>query len=342
MMPSRGLLLPAIALLFLLALLAGLLLGPARIAPAGLWAALADALHLAPLPEAYRRDAAILAAIRLPRALMAAMIGAGLGIAGAVMQGLFRNPLADPGLIGVSAGAALAAVACIVFGGSLAAGTLGLWLLPVVAFLGGLAATSCILMLGHGSGGMGIATLLLAGIAVNALCSAGTGLLVFMADERQVRDITFWTLGSLAGARMEQVPVAIVLILLPGLALLPMARPLNALLLGEAEAFHLGLRVEAVKRLAIALAAITVSAGVALTGLVAFVGLVVPHLVRLAGGSDHRLLLPGSALLGAALLLLADLAARSLAAPSELPLGVVTALLGAPFFLWLLRRSRIA
>ncbi|PZP41952.1 MAG: iron ABC transporter [Azospirillum brasilense] len=341
-MPPRGLLLPAVALLFLLALLAGLLLGPARIAPAGLWAALADALHLAPLPEAYRRDAAILAAIRLPRALMAAMIGAGLGIAGAVMQGLFRNPLADPGLIGVSAGAALAAVACIVFGGSLAAGTLGLWLLPVVAFLGGLAATSCILMLGHRSGAMGIATLLLAGIAVNALCSAGTGLLVFMADERQVRDITFWTLGSLAGARMEQVPVSIALILLPGLALLPMARPLNALLLGEAEAFHLGLRVEAVKRLAIALAAITVSAGVALTGLVAFVGLVVPHLVRLAGGSDHRLLLPGSALLGAALLLLADLAARSLAAPSELPLGVVTALLGAPFFLWLLRRSRIA
>lgn len=338
--PLRPLL--ACLALFLLALLAALLLGPARVGAAGLLASLADALHLAPLPQAYRRDAAILAAIRLPRAGLAAMIGAGLGVAGAVMQGLFRNPLADPALIGVSAGAALAAVSCIVFGGALAGSALGLWLLPVAAFLGGLGATLLIALLARRGGAMGVATLLLAGIAVNALCSAGTGLLIFLADEHQARDITFWTLGSLAGARAGQLPVAALLILLPSLALLLLARPLNALVLGEAEAFHLGLRVETTKRAAILLSAITVSAGVALAGLVAFIGLVVPHLLRLAGGSDHRLVLPGSALLGAALLLLADLAARSLAPPAELPLGVVTALLGAPFFLWLLRRSPAA
>lgn len=342
LMPSEKLLLPTCVGLLALATLGALAVGPARVTPGGLLAVAADVLYLAPLPDAHRRDAAILMAIRIPRALMAATVGAGLGIAGAVMQGLFRNPLADPGLIGVSAGAALAAVACIVFLGPLAAGALGLWLLPLAAFGGGLGATALILVLARRSGTTAAATLLLAGIAVNALCGAGTGLLVFMADERMVRDITFWTLGSLAGARMEQVPVAAALVMVPALALLILARPLNALLLGEAEAFHLGVRVDAVKLTAIVLSAVTVSAGVAMTGLVAFVGLVVPHLLRLSGGGDHRVLLPGSALLGASLLLLADLAARSLAAPSELPLGVVTALLGAPFFLWLLRRSQLA
>jgi iron complex transport system permease protein len=161
--------------------------------------------------------------------------------------------------------------------------------------------------------------------------------LIFLADDRQVRDITFWTLGSLAGARWAQVPVVAVLVGLPAFALCALARPLNALLLGEAEAFHLGTRVEAVKRLAVVLAAIAVAAGVGFTGLIGFVGLVVPHLVRLGFGADHRMVLPGSALLGGALLVLADLAARSLAAPAELPVGVVTALIGAPFFLWLLR-----
>lgn len=325
----------------LLALLAGVLLGPAGITSAGLVATLADALGLAALPVEHAGDAAVLGVVRAPRVLLAALVGAGLGMAGATMQGLFRNPLADPGLIGVSAGAALAAVAAIVLGPGLfgrAAGLHGLWLLPLTAFAGGLGATLLIAWLATREGVTGVATLLLAGIAVNALCGALTGLMIFAADDRQLRDITFWTLGSLGGARWEQVPVAAALIGLPALLLLRLARPLNALALGEREAFHLGTRVETVKRGAVVLAAIAVSTGVSMSGLIGFVGLVVPHLVRLGVGADHRLVLPGAALLGAALMVLADLAARSLVAPAELPVGVVTALLGAPFFLWLLRR----
>lgn len=328
-------------LLLLAALLAGVLLGPARVTPAGLLATLADWLGWMPLPAEHAREAAILGVVRAPRVLLAAMLGAGLAVAGAVMQGLFRNPLADPGLIGVSSGAALAAVAAIVVGPGLfggRAGALGLWLLPMAAFVGGLAATLIITRLATREGVTGVATLLLAGVAVNALCGALTGLLIFMADDRQVRDITFWTLGSLSGTRWAQLPVAAVLVLLPSLLMLPLARALNALTLGEREAFHLGLRVERAKRVALALAAIAVSAGVALAGLIGFVGLVVPHLVRLMVGADHRLVLPGAALLGGSLMVLADLAARSLASPAELPVGVVTALIGAPFFLALLRR----
>ncbi|PZW46508.1 iron complex transport system permease protein [Humitalea rosea] len=335
--------LPVLALLVLAwVMLMALLLGPARVSPAGFWAVLADALGLAPLPAEFRRDAVVLGVIRGPRVVLGALVGAGLAAAGTAMQGLFRNPLADPGLIGVSAGAALAAVGAIVLAGPLvgaAAGMMGLWLLPVAAFIGGLGATLAIARLARRGGATAVGTLLLAGVAVNALCAALTGLLIFMADDRQVRDITFWTFGSLAGARWAQVPVALVLVGLPVLGLLALARPLNALVLGEAEAFHLGIRVERVKRVAVALAAIAVSAGVAFTGLIGFIGLVVPHLVRLAvGGSDHRLVLPVAASLGGALLVAADLAARSLAAPAEVPIGIVTALLGAPFFLWMLRR----
>lgn len=339
--PRRLALLPLAVTMLLAAMAAGVLLGPARVSPQGLAAVLADLLGLAPLPAEFARDAAVLGVIRAPRVLMAALVGAGLGAAGAAMQGLFRNPLADPGLIGVSAGSALAAVAAIVLGGSVfgaAAGLLGLWLLPVAAFIGGLGATLLMARLGTVGGVTAVATLLLAGVAVNALAGALTGVLIFLADDRQVRDITFWTLGSLAGARWAQLPVIALLVGLPTLALCTLARPLNALLLGEAEAFHLGIPIEAAKRLAITLAAIAVAAGVAFTGLIGFIGLVVPHLVRLGFGADHRLVLPGAALFGAALLVLADLLARSLVAPAELPVGVVTALLGAPFFLWLLRR----
>ena len=207
------------------------------------------------------------------------------------------------------------------------------------AFSGGLLACAAIARLGRRGGATSVPTLLLAGVAISALCSAGTGLMIFMADDRQVRDITFWTLGSLAGARWVQLPSLLVLIGLPMLALMFLARPLNALMLGEEAAWHLGVRVEAVKRAALVLAAVAASAGVAFTGPIAFIGLVVPHLVRLGFATDHRIVLPVSALLGAAMMMLADLAARSLAAPAELPIGVVTSLLGAPFFLWLLRRD---
>jgi iron complex transport system permease protein len=328
--------------LLLAGLAAALLLGPAHVSISGMQAVLADALGLAPLPAAHARDAAILTVIRLPRALLAIAVGAGLATSGVVMQGLFRNPLADPGLIGVSAGAALAAVAALVLGGPLLRTDLGLWLLPVCAFAGGLAATLLVARIAMQDGGIAVATLLLAGIAVNALANAGIGLFLFVADDRQLRDITFWMLGSLAGARWPHLPVLAIMVVLPAIALLFLARPLNALALGEREAFHLGIATERVKRIAIVLAAISVSAGVAFTGLIAFVGLVVPHVVRLAVGADHRIVLPLSALSGGALLVVADLGARSLAAPAELPIGVLTSAIGAPFFLWLLRRQRDA
>jgi iron complex transport system permease protein len=331
-------------LMLLAGLSAAVMLGPAHVPMRGIAAVLADALGFAPLPAAHVRDAAILTVIRLPRALLAAMVGAGLAVAGVVMQGLFRNPLADPGLIGVSAGSALAAVTMLVFGGGVirAAGAWGVWLLPLAAFGGGLVATFLVARIAAREGGIAVATLLLAGIAVNALANAGIGLLLFIADDRQLRDITFWMLGSLAGARWAHIPVLATLVLLPAAALVWLAAPLNALAFGEREAFHLGIPVERVKRIALVLAAIAVSAGVAFTGLIAFVGLVVPHLVRLSVGPDHRLVLPLSAFGGAALLLVADLGARSLAAPAELPIGVLTSLLGAPFFLWLLRREETA
>lgn len=287
------------------------------------------------------RDTVIVLDVRLPRAVLGALVGAGTAAAGAIMQGVFRNPLADPGLIGVSPGAALSAVAWIVLGGSAAgllpveARTLGL---PLAAFAGGLATTLLISRLAMREGYTSMATLLFAGLALGALASAGTGVLVFMASEQQSREFLFWTLGSLGGATWMKVgltaPFVIVL-----LAAGPfLARGLDALALGEAEAFHLGLRVERLKRIALLLVAAGVGASVASAGVVGFVGLVVPHLVRLSIGPGHRALLPACALLGAAVLLGADILARLIAAPAELPLGVVTALVGAPFFLWLLRR----
>jgi iron complex transport system permease protein len=339
--PGRGLALAVCGGLLVVALLAGLLLGPAAVSPSGMLTVLQDTLGLAPLPPEYLRDSAILGVVRAPRVLLAALIGGGLACAGAVMQGLFRNPLADPGLIGVSSGAALAAATAIVLGPTLfgrTAGLLGMWLLPMAAFLGGLAATFLVARLGTREGVVGVATLLLAGVAVATVCNAMLGLLIFSADDRQLRDVNFWLFGSLAGARWAQTPAAALLVLGPCLALLTLARQLDALALGEREAFHLGVPVETTKRVAVALAAVAASAGVAFAGLIGFVGLVVPHLIRLGFGADHRVVLPCSALLGAALLVLADLAARSLAAPAELPVGVITALLGAPFFLWLLRR----
>ncbi|MFG1399541.1 FecCD family ABC transporter permease [Roseixanthobacter pseudopolyaromaticivorans] len=287
------------------------------------------------------RDTVIVLDVRLPRAVLGALVGAGTAMAGAIMQGVFRNPLADPGLIGVSPGAALSAVAWIVLGGSAAAflpleaRNLGL---PLAAFAGGLATTLLIARLAMREGYTSMATLLFAGLALGALASAGTGVLVFMASEQQSREFLFWTLGSLGGATWMKVGLTAPFVILL-LAIAPfLARGLDALALGEAEAFHLGLRVERLKRIAIVVVAAGVGAAVAAAGVVGFIGLVVPHLVRLSIGPGHRALLPACALLGAAVLLGADILARLIAAPAELPLGVVTALVGAPFFLWLLRR----
>ncbi|WP_244616132.1 iron ABC transporter permease [Rhizobium sp. RU20A] len=289
------------------------------------------------------RDRIIILDIRLPRAVLGLMIGASLAVSGVVLQGLFRNPLADPGLVGVSAGASLGAVGVIVLGGTVLAplfALAGIYTLPLAAFFGGLATTFLLYRIATRGGQTSVATLLLAGIALAALTGAVTGVLVYMADDKQLRDLTFWGLGSLAGATWSKV-VAIAPIILVSFLVIPfLARGLNAITLGEAAAFHMGVPVERLKRIAIVAVAAATGASVAVSGGIGFVGIVVPHLLRLVIGPDHRTLLPASALLGGALLLFADMIARTIVAPAELPIGIITALAGGPFFLWLLLRGR--
>ncbi|MCL7999162.1 iron ABC transporter permease [Brucella sp. 21LCYQ03] len=293
--------------------------------------------------EAFRRDHLIIMEIRFPRIIMGMLVGAGLAVSGAVMQGLFRNPLADPGLVGVSAGASLGAVSMIVLGGTTLAPLylfLGLYALPIAAFAGGLVTTLLLYRVATRRGRTSVATMLLAGIALGALTGAATGALIYISDDRQLRDLTFWGLGSLAGATWGKIGtagpiIAIVLVATPFLA-----RGLNALALGEAAAGHLGIPVQRIKNVAIVTVAAATGATVAISGGIGFVGIVVPHMLRLSIGPDHRFLLPASALLGAILLLLADAVSRTIVAPAELPIGIITAVCGAPFFLWILLRQR--
>ncbi len=285
----------------------------------------------------------IIEQIRLPRSLLALLIGATLALTGAVMQGLFRNPLADPGLIGVSSGAALGAALVIVFSGWLFTNLPTAWQAygtVLGAFVGGVLTTLLVYRLGQTAQGTSVASMLLAGIAITAISGAAIGLLGYLADDATLRNLTFWNMGSLAGASPLKVLVLIVCCALVWWRLPRQARALNALLLGESEARHLGIRVERVKRELILLTALGVGACVAMAGLIGFVGLVVPHLVRLMLGADHRRVIPAAMLLGAALLLMADVVARLVIAPAELPIGILTALLGAPFFLLLLMNAQ--
>ncbi|NRA30880.1 MAG: iron ABC transporter permease [Parvularculaceae bacterium] len=281
--------------------------------------------------------------IRLPRMLLGFFVGASLGVSGATMQGFFRNPLADPALIGVSSGGALAAVAVIVLGGAALSGftgLLGAFAMPIAAFVGSLTIVTAIYRVSMQDGRVIVATMLLAGVAANSLAVSGIGYLTFLADDTQLRDLTFWTLGSLGGATWARALPAIMLMIVGVIGLLRLARPLNSLLFGEGDAAALGTNVEATKAQAAFFTALSVGAATAVCGVISFVGLVVPHLVRLVTGPDHRFVLPGSALLGGALVLGADLIARMAVTPAELPLGVVTAALGAPFFFWLLLRDK--
>ncbi len=279
--------------------------------------------------------------LRIPRVLLALLVGASLAASGAAMQGLFRNPLADPGLVGVASGAALAAVAAIIFARGLALPAALLpYLTPIAAFTGGLAAAGLAAKLASFEGQTRTATLLLAGLAINAIAGAGIGLMIQLAGDTALREATFWLFGSLGKAGWPELAAAAPILIL-SLVLLPrQARALNALLLGEAEAAHLGVNVEALKRKVTALIVLSVAISVALAGVIGFVGLIVPHLIRLTIGPDHRYLIPGAALGGAALLLCADLAARSWMAPAEMPIGILTALVGGPFFLGMLIHFR--
>lgn len=286
----------------------------------------------------------VLSSIRAPRIVLALLVGSVLAISGAAMQGLFRNPLADPALIGISSGATLAAVAVIVLESTVLQGFsqwTGLYSLPIAAFVGGFFATWLVYHFSTVGGRSDISSLLLAGIAINALAGSATGLLIYLADNEQLRTITFWTMGSLSGASWSQVSVAFPFFIITLLCLPFVSRALNAMLLGEAETAHLGFSVHKIKIVTIFLVALGVGATVAFAGIIGFVGLVVPHLLRLWFGPDHRILLPCSAILGAILLLAADLLARTIVTPAELPIGIITGVLGGPFFLWLLRSQKI-
>jgi len=290
-------------------------------------------------------DTAIVLQIRLPRTILGFAVGAALALSGAALQGLFRNPLADPTLIGASSGGALAAVAVIVLGGA-ALGPLGglarALALPVIAFAGAIAATMLVYRFATRDGETSVATMLLAGIGVGAIANAGIGILIFMSDDDQLRTLNFWLLGSLAASTWTVVLPAVAFLVVPLILLPRCAAGLNAFALGEAEAGHLGVSVERLKHRLIALTALAAGASVAVAGAIGFVGLIVPHLVRMGLGADHRLVLPASTLLGGTLLVAADIAARTLVIPAELPIGIVTSLAGGPIFLWLLLRRRAA
>ena len=291
--------------------------------------------------EAGAFERTVFAGIRSPRVVLAAFVGASLALAGASLQGLFRNPLADPGLIGVSSGAALGAISMIVLGSALAVPDwLNPYVLPLAAVAGAGLVTVFIYLFAQRFGQFNIVTILLLGIAVNALAGVGIGAFQYMSDDAQLRTLTFWMMGSFARATWLAVLPAVALMVVAGIALLGQQRALDRLQLGEAEARHVGVDVLRVKRLIVMLSAAAAGAGGAVAGAIGFVGLVVPHLARLLGGAAHGFVLPASVLLGGALMVCADLLARTAVTPAELPVGLVTSAIGAPFFLWLIARAR--
>lgn len=331
-----GWLLPTLAVVLCVAFLLGVGIGAVAVPPDVVVAILLSKIGVSVETAVSQQQMAVLWNIRLPRVVLGGLVGAALAVSGALLQGIFRNPLADPGLIGVSSGAALGAVFTIISG----LAVFGIYTLPVAAFLAGAATTLLVYRLSRRHGRTDVAMLLLVGLALNALAGATTGLLTYLADDAQLRSIVFWTLGGLGGALWETVlaatpPILIVLVLAPRLGFY-----LNLFALGEAEARHLGVNVEWIKRAAVLMAALATGAAVALTGPIGFIGLIVPHMVRLTIGPDHRWLIPACAFGGATLLILADLLARTLAAPAEIPVGLFTSFAGGPFFLALILRTR--
>ena len=293
------------------------------------------------LGDAQLLQQVVLIEIRLPRVILSALVGAGLGVAGASLQGLFRNPLADPGLIGVSAGAALGAALFIVVGSGVTTGFIaGVFLLPIAAILGASFVIIMLYLLTQGFGHQGVTYMLLVGIAVNAIASVAIGILTFVSTDAELRGLMFWTMGSFGGVTWPVLLPAIFIILFAIFYLLPSARQLDIIQLGEPEAYRLGVNIKKLKYRIILSSATAVGASVALSGMIGFVGLVVPHLARLIGGVSHNYLLPASALMGASLMITADLISRLIIEPAELPVGLITSAIGSPFFLWLIFRLR--
>ncbi|MDP9382337.1 MAG: iron ABC transporter permease [Chloroflexota bacterium] len=339
--PRPAVVLGMLALASVLCVLVAAALGSARIPLGREVLILLHTLGVFPLQQTWEEaDEAILLQLRLPRVLGAFIVGAGLASAGALMQGVFRNPLADPYVLGSSAGAGLGAVLAMAL--SLRFSTLGFGPVPVFAFLGALGALLLVYALARVGWRTPTTHLLLAGVAVSSLLASGMSFVMLFGRfaQSQLQSIFAWLLGGVALSGWQELRVLSPLLVLALLAAWAMARPLDALALGEEGAAHLGIPVEHAKLLAIAVAALLTALAVSISGLVGFVGLVVPHSVRLLVGPSHRLLVPSCALAGGAFLVLIDLLGRTILAPGEVPVGLLTALLGAPFFLWLLRRSR--
>lgn len=292
-------------------------------------------LDIGSLPSHPNGDAALWT-IRFPRVLMALLVGAALATGGALMQGVFGNPLAEPGIVGVSSGAAVGASTVIVFGLTF----LGPWTIAFMAFIGGLTTTMLVYATAREQGRTEVVTLVLTGVAVNAAGGAVLALLTFMGDTQAREQIVFWQLGSLNGTRWPYVALVAPLVLVGLVGSMLVARKLDLLSLGERSARHLGVDVERLRIVCVVLVALLTAAAVAFAGIIAFVGLVVPHVIRMVVGPGHRILVPASALGGAVLLLGADLVARTAVAYADLPIGMLTALVGGPFFFWLIRRTR--
>lgn len=335
----KMLILSGIVLLYI-AIVASIALGPMDITLAQSMSAL--------LPSQYRIDLPVhielvIQQIRLPRTLLALSVGAILAICGTVMQGLFRNSLADPGIIGVSAGASLGAAIAIVMFGSLAElyPTLLLFgAVPLFSFMGGAITTIIVYHLGTSSNGTSVTMMLLAGVAISALAGAGLGLMNYYADDQALRDLSLWTMGSLAGANWMGIALSFITLIVLFIVFYKDANKIDALLLGESEAKHLGIRVQRLKKKLILLTAVGVGVTVSLSGMIGFIGLIVPHLGRMLIGPRHKLLLPVSMVIGALLLLVSDMIARTVVAPLDMPVGIITALIGAPFFMYLLVKQK--
>ncbi|MFT4122975.1 MAG: iron ABC transporter permease [Microbacteriaceae bacterium] len=323
-----------LAVVLVAALLASSALGQLEIGPQAIGRSLLRALGADVDVDAVQH--ATLWAVRFPRTVMALLVGAALAIAGTVMQAVFANPLAEPGVVGVSSGAALGAATAIVFGLTAA----GEWTVALLAFTGGLLATGVVYLSSRAQGRTEVVTLLLTGIAVNAFSGAGLAFLLFAGSSASREQVVFWQLGTIAGSRWVEVAGVTAVTAVGLVAALGMSRRLDLLALGERNARYLGVDVERLRILAVVLVALLTAAAVAFCGIISFVGLVVPHLVRMAIGPAHRPLILASALGGGALLVLADLAARTIVVGADLPIGMLTSLVGGPFFFGLLWRQR--
>ena len=283
----------------------------------------------------------ILYTIRMPRVMLAAFVGASLAISGACLQGLFRNPLADPGLIGVSAGAALGAAFAIVFSSRfISLNFLGPYLIPFSAIIGSASVIIILFVITKGFGYDGVTYMLLAGIAVNAIAGVGIGVLTYISDDSELRSLTFWTMGSFGGVTWPLIIPAIVVILFSIVWIIGLSRKLDLIQLGDVEASRLGINIKKVRFGVIISSAVVVGISVALSGMIGFVGLVVPHLVRILGGVNHLYVLIGSAIFGSILMVISDMMCRIIISPAELPVGLITSGLGSPFFLWLIFKMR--